>query len=471
MQRFLIVVLGLSCLMTQNETAAKDTRSGPIKALLVTGGCCHDYERQKAILTKGTASRADIVWTIVHQGGTTTDTKIPLYEDPNWADGFDVVVHNECFAHVKDKEFVERILKPHREGTPAVLIHCAMHCYRTGTVDWFEFVGVQSPGHGPHYAYKIENLKPEHAVMSSFGDSWEVPKGELYHTVKLWPTATPLAQARRQKDNEPQTCIWTNRYNEDTRVFCTTVGHYNETMIEPRYLDMLTKGILWAAGRDPETDFRSSDEKTDAEIAALAKAPTNLKPIAEFGHKIPTKGNVAFGKGTSASSEESGKNNFAAKAVDGDLKTRWCANGPAKNEWWQVDLKEPTHIRNLRIHWEFVNAAYQYKIEGSADNENWKTLVDQSQNSKRSPYNQHQVDAPDTRYLKVTFFGSSRNTFGSFWEFEASTGELPKLPKNPRQPDMKSGTLADVQVPDGFQATLFGIPPELSGLRDGRPDR
>ena len=149
-------------------------------------------------------------------------------------------------------------------------------------------------------------------------------------------------------------------------------------------------------------------------------------------------------------------------AVDGDLKTRWCANGPAKNEWWQVDLKEPSHLKNLRIHWEFSNAAYQYKIEGSADAKNWTVLVDQSENSKRSPYNAHKVDASDTRYLKVTFLGSSRNTFASFWEFEASAGSLPKLPKDPKKPDMQSGTLADVQVPDGFQATLFGNPPEVN---------
>jgi len=456
----LLTLLLLSVSGIRLDAADKPDR--PLQALLVTGGCCHDYARQKQILTKGTAARADIVWTIVHQGGSTTDTKIPLYDDPNWADGFDVIIHNECFAHVKDKEFVDRILKPHRAGTPAVLIHCAMHCYRTGTDDWFEFVGVQSPGHGPHYAYKIENQKNDHPIMSQFGDSWEVPKGELYHTVKLWPTATPLAQARRQQDNEPQTCIWTNQYKEKTRVFCTTVGHYNETMVEPRYLDMLTRGILWAAGRDPEKYFHATDDETNAAIVELVKAPLNLKPIAEFGQKIPTEGNLAHGKETIASSEETGKNNFAKNAVDGDLKTRWCANGPAKNEWWQVDLKEPSHLKNLRIHWEFSNAAYQYKIEGSADAKNWTVLVDQSENSKRSPYNAHKVDASDTRYLKVTFLGSSRNTFASFWEFEASAGSLPKLPKDPKKPDMQSGTLADVQVPDGFQATLFGNPPEVN---------
>ena len=110
-----------------NEKSAVEGRERPIRALLVTGGCCHDYERQKRILTRGISARADVQWTVVHQGGTTTDTKIPLYDDPNWADGFDIVVHNECFAGGDDKEFLDRILNPQREGLPAILIQFAMH--------------------------------------------------------------------------------------------------------------------------------------------------------------------------------------------------------------------------------------------------------------------------------------------------------------------------------------------------------
>ena len=34
--------------------------SPPIKALLVTGGCCHDYNIQKLIISEGTAARARI---------------------------------------------------------------------------------------------------------------------------------------------------------------------------------------------------------------------------------------------------------------------------------------------------------------------------------------------------------------------------------------------------------------------------
>ena len=132
----------------QTDKPAKKSGTRPINALLVTGGCCHDYDRQKLILTRGISARANVRWTVVQQGGKTTNTKIPLYKDPDWAKGFDIVVHNECFAHVKDKEFVDRILKPHREGTPAILIHCAMHCIARAMIAGSSSSGCSRPGMG-----------------------------------------------------------------------------------------------------------------------------------------------------------------------------------------------------------------------------------------------------------------------------------------------------------------------------------
>jgi hypothetical protein len=152
------------------------------------------FIKDKDIL-RGVSARANVIWTVVHQGGAKTAAEIPLYRDPKWADGYDVVVHNECFADDKDPAWCERILKPHREGKPAVLIHCTMHCYRVGTDAWFEFCGVQSPGHGPHYAYTVDNKAPQHPIMKGFGDSWTVPAGELYFIPRVFPTATPLATA------------------------------------------------------------------------------------------------------------------------------------------------------------------------------------------------------------------------------------------------------------------------------------
>lgn len=467
MKRLLLALaaVAFTCPAATAENAANQppatSHQPPIRALLVTGGCCHDYDRQKLIIPRGVSARAHVVWTVVQQGGSTTDTKIPLYEDPNWADNFDIVVHNECFAGVKDRAWVECILKPHREGLPAVVIHCAMHCYRTGTDDWFKFCGVQSPGHGAHYAYTVENLAPDNPIMKGFGDTWTVPAGELYHIKKLMPTARPLAQAKRRPDNKPQVCIWTNQYGKG-RVFGTTIGHYNATMAEPVYLDMLTRGILWATGRLDKANVRQTSEETDQAIKKLVKAPTG--PKAPIAAKCCVEGNLAHGKSVKASSEETGKHNFAKYAVDGDLATRWCANGSKPGEWWQVDLEKPQRIRSLRIHWEKPDVAYRYKVESSADGQEWRTIVDLSKNDKKGQIAGHTVDAPLTRYLRVTFLGSSTGVWGSFWEFEAYADKnLPPLPQ-----DVQAGgvgtvnVVTDVKAPEGFNVTLFGKPPVVN---------
>lgn len=404
----------------QPKRTAAVSSDRPIQALLVTGGCCHDYDRQKLILTRGISARANVQWTVVHQGGTTTDTKIPLYDDPNWADGFDIVVHNECFAGVTDKEFVDRILKPHREGLPAILIHCAMHCYRVGDDRWFEFCGVQSPGHGPHYSYTINNEKTDHPIMAGFGERFVTPKGELYHTTKVFPTATPLGIAKRQGDDQPQTCIWTNDYH-GTRVFATTVGHYNETMVEPVYMAMMTRGLLWAVGRDPEKDFTPITPAIDEEMRALVDVKIEkYSPVLTQG--CCGEGNQVFNQKASASSEETGKNNFAKNAVDGRLDTRWCANGASSGESITIDMEKPQSIRNVRLHWESKNTAYQYTIESSANEKDWTMLVDQSKNKQPRGLSVDEVKADDARYLKITFQGSNGGGWGSIWEIEAYPG-------------------------------------------------
>jgi len=65
-----------------------------LRALLVTGGCCHDYQNQKTILTQGISARANVSWTIVHEG-TDRDYMVSIYTNANWAAAYDVVVHDE----------------------------------------------------------------------------------------------------------------------------------------------------------------------------------------------------------------------------------------------------------------------------------------------------------------------------------------------------------------------------------------
>jgi type 1 glutamine amidotransferase len=245
----ILVLLVSTLVITLAATTLVAAETGkPVKALLVTGGCCHDYTHQKKILTEGISARANVEWIIVHEGDGKLDHRISIYEKPDWSKGYDIVVHDECFAEVKDEAFVENILKPHREGLPAVNLHCTMHCYRVSFekyTGWFEFTGVDTRRHGAQLPIAITYAKPEHEITKGFED-WTTIKEELYQVLKTWDTVTPLAQGAQ--GNDKNLLIWVNNYH-GTRVFSTTLGHNNETVGDPKYLDLVTRGLLWAVKR------------------------------------------------------------------------------------------------------------------------------------------------------------------------------------------------------------------------------
>lgn len=233
----------------RNQQAAEPV----IKALLITGGCCHDYDNQREIIPAAidSQSKLRVEWTIFHQRTKAGNMLLEFYKNPDWAKGYDIVVHNECFANVGDEDYIAGILKPHQQGTPAIVVHCSMHCYRTGPTaeEWWKFCGVHSPGHGPKHPFEVKITNPEHEITKGM-KNWTTPAGELYFINTIYPTTTPLAESKSEKNGKMFTNIWANEYGpKKTRVFGTTIGHHNETMLQDNYMDMITRGFLWAAGK------------------------------------------------------------------------------------------------------------------------------------------------------------------------------------------------------------------------------
>jgi Trehalose utilisation len=243
-----------------SQVPADEPGVKPIRALLVLGGCCHDYSTQKELLTKGISQRAHVEVSVAHDPDTTTKHLNPIYQSATWADGFDVVIHDECSSDVKDLALIDRILDPHRRGLPAVLLHCGMHSYRSSgypdVTPWFEFTGLQSTGHGPQEPIGI-SFVTDNPITAGQQD-WKTIKEELYNNSagKLLGSATPLArgkQSYRNKKGEEVTSdsvvVWTNNYRDTARVFATTLGHNNDTVADPRYLDLVTRGLLWSCDK------------------------------------------------------------------------------------------------------------------------------------------------------------------------------------------------------------------------------
>lgn len=243
-----LIALCVSIPVQATEPAAQH----PLRALLITGGCCHNYPFQAAQLTNAVAKFGKVDWKIVNEGGTGTSAEIKLYDDPQWAKGFDVVVHNECFASTDNAEYIRKITGPHHAGTPAVVIHCAMHTYRDAKIDdWREFLGVTSRRHDHQSRYAVKLVDRQHPITKGIPENWVTPMDELYVIDKLWPTATALATTVSERDGKTYPVIWINQYGK-ARVFGTTYGHSDDTFADPVFLDYVSRGLLWAAGRSTE---------------------------------------------------------------------------------------------------------------------------------------------------------------------------------------------------------------------------
>jgi type 1 glutamine amidotransferase len=258
---WLLFAVALVCTVVVSPVAAAEPGK-PLKVLLVLGGCCHDYAAQKDVLIEGLTARAHVEVTAAYDPDRTTSHLNPVYEQPNWAAGYDVVIHDECSSAVTDVAIIDRILEPHRQGLPAVLLHCGMHSYRSAgypkaVTPWFEFTGLQSTGHGPQAPIAVRFVADDHAITKGLS-GWTTINEELYNNSegKLLDTATALARGVQTYKNrqgnevtEEHVVAWTNTYRDKTRVFATTLGHNTQTVADPRYLDFITHGLLWSCDK------------------------------------------------------------------------------------------------------------------------------------------------------------------------------------------------------------------------------
>ncbi len=267
---FALSAAALLSLLGLSDAAPRAEETKPIRALLVIGGCCHDYARQKDILTKGISERANVRWTIAYDPDKGVKHLNPVYEKPDWAKDFDVVVHDECCSGVTDESLIARILEPHRQGLPGVVLHCGMHCYRSKgyprRTPWFEFTGLPSTGHGPQQPIAITFTDKDSPITKGLTD-WTTGKEELYNNIagNVLDTAHPLARGKqtvKSKDGkeriEDVVVAWTNLYKGKTRVFATTLGHNNATVEDGRYLDLVTRGLLWSVDKLDEAHLKAA---------------------------------------------------------------------------------------------------------------------------------------------------------------------------------------------------------------------
>ena len=93
----------------------------PLHAMLILGGCCHDYPAQQNILKKGIEARANVVIDIVYSPDTSTKARFDMYDKADWAQGYAVIIHSDCSSYVPARPHAPTIQAAHHTHPPVYL--------------------------------------------------------------------------------------------------------------------------------------------------------------------------------------------------------------------------------------------------------------------------------------------------------------------------------------------------------------
>ena len=239
--------MSLICFFILSSLCFSAEKSPSLRALLVTGGCCHDYKVQKKLIAEGVSARANVTWTIYHESSK-KDHKNSAYAADNWYKGYDVIVHNECYGGLKDDNFVDKITKAHREGLGGVNLHCSMHSYRAAKKgEWHKYLGVGFYGHGPKSPIEVKLKKTDHPILKGLSN-WTTKEGELYNIKNLHEGTEVLAEGTRVKQPVTMPVMWTNTYGKG-KVFSMSLGHHNSTMESEHFQTVLARAVLYVTGK------------------------------------------------------------------------------------------------------------------------------------------------------------------------------------------------------------------------------
>ena len=458
----------------------------PLKALLIAGGCCHDYEAQHRIIFEGIQSRANVRVDVIYYptdptepNGVAAGLSMPFYRDPDWAKGYDVVIHDECVALNDDPTTMRNILSAH-QSIPAVHLHCAMHSFRgrggspkTFTAQhheaWCRQIGLMSVRHGPHLPVTIRRVDHRHPIVTTL-PGWVTDKEELYNN-EIMLDAEPLLVGSQtyQKSGKEVTdtavVAWINNKGP-TRTFSTSLGHFNHNVENPHYLDLVTRGLLWACDKLGQPSYEIP--YSGSNLVRVGISNIDETAVTQSGALVEV---------TTSSSQQTPAHP-ARHGIDGNKTTRWCAATAKMPAWINLEFTKPQSIAAVELEWEFPNQWMQYTIATSVDGQKWNIVFDGSEN-RTGGIRRDQFGEVKTRFLRVTLSRQERGMWPSLRELRlfdaagkpldtsvastkkilqddrwATEGNVPPVPHQ-LSAEEERALLELVEVPTGFEKTLF----------------
>lgn len=244
----------------------------------------------------------------------------------------------------------------------------------------------------------------------------------------------------------------------------------DRTMVPLRAVaELLGEAVYW--------DDRGLIAVSNTHRFAAAIDPSDLRAAVNLFHT------QLSALGIAASSDDG---NVPANAVDGNLSTRWSANG--KGEWLEIDLGGVREVGYAAIaFYRGTERTARFALTGSTDGRSWRTLY--AGISSGASDGLQIFDFPDAkaRYVRYVGEGNSKDAWNSVTEFQlyAPSKHGPAIARIPAKPaeeeDRPAYTRAGLYEPDGSPHPVhrpnpvtgrtinvldYGADPENSGKDD-----
>lgn len=262
-----------------DEEAAKPAeKTSPLKVLYVTHepGKYHKYTPQKKVFTEIGAAQK---WDVTVITGTHDEVIAKLSATPDFADGYDVVVYNFCFARCADLNVPYNIITQTKEkGIPALLIHCSLHSFmptykengkhavhiegqpaivkaRKNLVEewnkqhpdkvfpsWPTFTGISSSRHGPRAPIQVKKVKGDHPILKDVPE-YETAVGELYNNYTTAEDSKATTSILKGEQKKASSIILWEHPVGDSKVVSFTLGHGTEEWGQAPFQKILINSV------------------------------------------------------------------------------------------------------------------------------------------------------------------------------------------------------------------------------------
>ena len=285
----LVAIVGLSLgiiscnekTTTDNDKKVKD--SAPTKVLYVTHepGRYHDYTHQKGVFQK-IAERQK--WKVTVLSGSHDEVIAKLASTPDFADGYDVIVYNFCFAKCDNLEVPYNIITQTREkGIPAMLVHCSLHSFwptfkekggkavhspgaheKAHTTKallkkwnkehpdkpfpaWPTFSGIASTHHSKKFAIDVKKADADHTIVKDVPEYTTTEKAELYYNfinANDSKSTHPILQGTEGEGTHA--LLWEHPVG-NTKVISFTLGHSSEEWGQQEFQSIIANTVNYLA--------------------------------------------------------------------------------------------------------------------------------------------------------------------------------------------------------------------------------